>query len=268
MDRFLRWTGRETVFFLTAFAWLCTGVTVGIVLSSDPDYLQGENFRLLYWHVPAAWWSLWAYGGATIGAFLYLWRKNPWWDRVSGAWCWVSWVWAIGCVWTGMLWGKTTWGVYWVWDARLTSMAALVAMLSAVPLIRRQGTAEQGAKRAAYWVLFGAWNVPLIKASVDWWNTLHQSSTITLQGSSASPSIVYTLGFATLAAWCWTLVWWIYRLRTSLLADRAYALTAYATNQNTSFSSSTSTSFSNSPIEKTNTETMGENKILQNRLKS
>ena len=87
-------------------------MTVGyLVWTGEGDYVQGEAYKMIYWHVPSAWWTLWSYGGATLGAFIYLWKKNPGWDRLSASWAKVALIWSMGTVWTGALWGKMTWGV-------------------------------------------------------------------------------------------------------------------------------------------------------------
>jgi heme exporter protein C len=224
MEKGLKWTKKEFMWLGLGMGWILMVMVGYLLFTSEGDYVQGESYKMIYWHVPAAWWTLWCYGGSSIGAFIYLWKKNPGWDKLSEAWANVALIWSILTVWTGALWGKITWGVYWVWDARLTSMAVLVIILLGLPILRSRGSPIEKAKRSAFWILLGAWNVPLIKASVDWWNTLHQSSTLTLTGSSASPSILFLLLISTLSAGFFTFVLFSLFLRHSFLSDRLLAL--------------------------------------------
>jgi heme exporter protein C len=206
-------------------------VAVCMIVWTEADTVQGEAYRIIYWHVPAAWWCLSTYIGATVSSFLYLWRKNPLWDKISWSWVQISFFWGVLTLITGSLWGKTTWGVYWVWDARLTTIAGLVIILLGVFILRKQLDPAVQAKYSAFWVILGAWNIPLIKASVDWWNTLHQGSSITLTGSALYPSILWTLLAATLASGCFTLILFICFLRQAILTDRVSILqNLWATN--------------------------------------
>jgi heme exporter protein C len=225
MERIIRWT-TDTVYaiLILGLCFWCT-VTCSLIIWTEVDSVQGEAYRIIYWHVPAAWWCFASYTGATLSAFLYLWKKNPLWDKISWSWVQVSFFWGVLTVITGSLWGKTTWGVYWVWDARLTTILGLVIILLGVFILRKRiGSPELQAKYSAFWVILGAWNIPLIKASVDWWNTLHQGSSISFTGSTLYPSILWTLLTATLSSGFLTWILFILFLRYSILWDRIFIL--------------------------------------------
>lgn len=174
--------------------WIC-------VYAVPVDQQQGEVARILFWHAPAAWACLSFYTAATVCALVYVWKRSPHMDLLSEACASVSRFWATLTMITGMLWGQCTWGTYWVWDARLTTLGLLTAMLWILPVLRRWGASQdpqRAALRCAYWTLLGFWNIPLTKMAVEWYNTLHQASTVTLQGSAAAPSttLLLLLGFA------------------------------------------------------------------------
>jgi heme exporter protein C len=173
-------------------------VAVGLywaLVLAPPDYQQGETVRIMYIHVPAATISM---GGylllAVLGASLLVWR-HPLAALMARATAPVGATFtAVGLI-TGSLWGRPMWGTYWVWDARLTSFLLLFFLyLGHIALSRAYDDAERGDKAAAILALVGAINVPIIKFSVDWWNTLHQPASIMrLGGPSIHPTILYPL---------------------------------------------------------------------------
>ncbi len=174
--------------WLTAGSLLLLGYGwfAGLVLA-PPDYQQGEAFRIIYVHVPAAALSLSVYSGmAVAGAVALIWRmKLAECVLVAAAPVGAS-LTALALI-TGMLWGKPMWGTYWVWDARLTSELVLLFLYLGVMLIAQAIEEPRRAARAAAWLaIVGAINVPIVKYSVDWWNSLHQGSTILKLGA---PSI-------------------------------------------------------------------------------
>ncbi len=174
------WAGRLLPWVLgTGFALLACGLYWGLY-AAPPDYQQGEAYRIIYVHVPAAWLSLFAYVVmAAAGAAALVWRvKLAEIVCVESAPVGASFT-ALALV-TGMLWGKPTWGAYWVWDARLTSELILlflyfgvIALHSAIPDPRK------AARAAGLLAVIGVVNVPIIHYSVVWWNTLHQGPTVT-----------------------------------------------------------------------------------------
>ncbi|MGB3724020.1 MAG: heme ABC transporter permease [Pacificimonas sp.] len=168
------------------------------------DYLQGESVRMLYIHVPMAWLASAGYFGLGIAAFSALVWKHPLAEVALAATAPVGAVFAALCLLTGAIWGKPTWGTWWVWDGRLTSVLVLLFLyLGVIALIRAHDEPQRGAKMASVLALVGLVNLPIIKFSVEWWNTLHQPASITLSGSSIDsamlwPLLISALGFSLL----------------------------------------------------------------------
>lgn len=193
---------------------------------SPPDYQQSETVRIMYVHVPAAWLGLAAYGGLGVASFVYfVWRHNLA-DLAARSIAPVGAVFTALCLVTGALWGKPTWGAWWVWDARLTSMLVLLLLYLGYMALRAALEDERLAARAgAILAMAGLINLPVIKFSVDWWNTLHQPASVfrfdgpTIHASKLWPLSVMALAFTLLLA---TLV--LVRMRTLLLTRRAEAL--------------------------------------------
>ncbi|TGY89319.1 heme ABC transporter permease [Marinicauda algicola] len=193
---------------------------------SPPDYQQSETVRIMYVHVPAAWLGLAAYAGLGVASFVYfVWRHNLA-DLAARAIAPVGAVFTALCLVTGALWGKPTWGAWWVWDARLTSMLVLLLLYLGYMALRAALEDERLAARAgAILAMAGLINLPVIKFSVDWWNTLHQPASVfrldgpTIHASKLWPLSVMALAFTMLLA---TLI--LVRMRTLLLTRRAEAL--------------------------------------------
>ena len=169
---------------------------------APPDYLQGESYRIIFIHVPSAWVSMFAYTAmAGAGAAALIWHTKL--SEIA-----VVAIAPIGAGFTaitlvtGMLWGRPTWGAYWVWDARLTSELVLLFLyLGVIGLASAYGDARRGARAAALLSLVGLVNLPIIHYSVRWWNTLHQGSTVRMFGeSSIHGSMLWALLAAALAA--------------------------------------------------------------------
>src|SRR5579862_7451242 len=162
---------------------------------SPPDYQQGDTVRIMYLHVPSAWMALSIYSlMAAASAVALVWR-HPVAELVAKAAAPIGAVFTALCLVTGSLWGQPMWGTWWVWDARLTSV--LVLLLLYFGVLALYWTAEdpgRGARAAAILALVGAVNLPIIKFSVDWWNTLHQGESIfRVGGSTIDPSILAPL---------------------------------------------------------------------------
>jgi heme exporter protein C len=176
------------------------GLYLGL-FRAPPDYLQGETARIMYIHVPSAWMSMLAYGLMAAMAFIALvWRirmvevlmisSAP----VGAAFTLVALI-------TGALWGRPTWGTYWVWDARLTSELVLFFLyLGAMGLHAAIDEPRKAARATSLLVLVGVVNLPIIHYSVEWWNTLHQPSSIGMGGSSIHPSMLWPLLIMAIAA--------------------------------------------------------------------
>jgi heme exporter protein C len=192
--RFLRLARVLTpVLALGGLAVVGLGLFIGL-FASPPDYLQGETVRIMYLHVPAAWLSMSGYlGVALAGATALVWR-HPLADVAMRAAAPVGALFAGICLVTGSIWGRPTWGTWWVWDARLTSMLVLFLLfLGIVALGGAYDDRERGSRAAAILALVGLVNLPIIKFSVEWWNTLHQPASIRLSGSSIHPEMLQPL---------------------------------------------------------------------------
>ena len=174
------------------------GFAVGLylaLLQSPPDYQQGETVRIMFVHVPAAWLSMAGYALlAVLGASLLVWR-HPLAALMARATAPVGACFALVCLATGSLWGRPMWGTYWVWDARLTSMLLLFFLyLGHIALSRAYDDPDRGDRAAAILALVGVINLPIIKFSVDWWNTLHQPASLTrLDAPAIHPAILMPL---------------------------------------------------------------------------
>ena len=158
---------------------LAVGVYLAFFVSPE-DYQQGKTVRIMFVHVPSAWLSMGGYAMlAALGASLLVWR-HPLAALMARAAAPVGASFAAVCLLTGSLWGRPMWGTYWVWDARLTSMLLLFFLyLGHIALSRAYDSPERGDRAAAILALIGVIKLPIIKFSVDWWNTLHQPASIT-----------------------------------------------------------------------------------------
>lgn len=161
---------------------------------APPDYLQGEVVRIIYIHVPTAWLGTMGYGAlALAGAVGLVWR-HPLAFVAARAIAPAGAVFAAVCLMTGSIWGRPAWGTWWVWDARLTSMLLLFFLyLGVIALQSAFDSRERSERAAAILALVGAVNLPIIKFSVEWWNTLHQGASITLTGSTIAGPILHPL---------------------------------------------------------------------------
>jgi heme exporter protein C len=175
------------VFGLLAFVLLVTGTVWGLAFA-PADYQQGNSFRVIYIHVPTALVSQSAYmlmGAA--GLVLLVWRMKLA-DMVLAAAVPFGMSMTALALFTGAVWGKPTWGAWWVWDARTTSMLVLLFLYFGLYALRAAIPREETAGRAcAVLALVGTVNIPIIKYSVDWWLTLHQPATFTLTEAPAMP---------------------------------------------------------------------------------
>jgi heme exporter protein C len=170
-----RLLGPVTLVALALTAWL------GLVVT-PPDKIQGDLARLVYVHPAIAWVALYlSFGTAAIASALYLWSRTRSMvvDRVAHCAMEVSLVFIVLTLITGSIWGRPTWGVWWAWDARLTSTAILgVLALGYLALRRANDDPALRARRSAVFAILSAINVPIIHFSVQWWKTLHQGATV------------------------------------------------------------------------------------------
>ena len=165
------------------------------VLGAPDDYQQGATVKIMFLHVPAAWLGMFGWGIMSVAALGTLVWRHPLADVAAKAAAPIGAAFTFICLITGSLWGRPMWGTYWVWDARLTSV--LVLFLLYLGVLALYWTAEdpgRGARAAAVLTLVGAVNIPIIKFSVDWWNTLHQpASVFRMSGSAIDQSILVPL---------------------------------------------------------------------------
>ncbi|HHB82597.1 MAG TPA: heme ABC transporter permease [Devosia sp.] len=186
-----------------------TIVTFGIGLwyaffNSPPDYQMGETVRIMYIHVPNAWLSQMVYAIMAVSAVGSLVWRHPLADVSMKAAAPLGAAFTAVALFTGALWGRPTWGTFWEWDGRMTSTLILFLMyIGLVALWSTFNDQSKGARTIAVFTLVGAINIPIIKFSVDWWNTLHQPSIISTEGLSmpasiATPLLVMMLAFTLL----------------------------------------------------------------------
>src|SRR5689334_22679212 len=161
----------------------CAGFTaVGLYFAlvvSPADYQQSETVRIMYVHVPAAWMALAVYLGIAVAGALSLVWKHPLADVAARAMAPIGAAFTALCLITGSLWGQPTWGTWWVWDARLTSVLVLFFLyVGYIAVVNGFDDPTRGARAGAVLALVGVVNLPIIKFSVDWWNTLHQPASV------------------------------------------------------------------------------------------
>ena len=158
---------------------------------SPPDYIQGDSVRIMYVHVPSSFIALGFFGFIGIASILNLIFKIKFVSLMAKSLAPIGCIFSLISIVTGSLWGKPTWGIWWVWDARLTSMAILLLFYLAYIFIWKYvKNFEKANKISSVIGIIGLFNLPVIKYSVDWWNTLHQPSSITL---TSAPTIHYTM---------------------------------------------------------------------------
>ncbi|HEX4880009.1 MAG TPA: heme ABC transporter permease CcmC [Limnobacter sp.] len=186
---------------LTGVALLGTGLYKGLALA-PVDAQQGEVYRAIYVHVPAAWMSMFLYLVAVGYAVLnWLYRSDVSAVMMRALLPTGAWMTALA-LFTGALWGKPTWGTYWVWDARMTSELLLLFIYLGLMALAQLATDRAKADRVlSVGLLLGAFNIPLIYLSVVFWNTLHQGYSVSLSGSRIHPDIATSLWLCVLGFW-------------------------------------------------------------------
>lgn len=193
--------------FVLCFMALAYGLVAGL-LYAPADYQQGEVYRVMYIHVPAAIWSLGVYVGMSIAALMFLVWKLKVADVVVTCAARLGALFTVLTLITGSIWGKPTWGTWWIWDARLTSELLLLFIYMGIIAIRAAIPDKlQASKAASIVTLIGLVNIPIIHYSVYWWNTLHQGDSLSLFGKSTiAPSMLHPL-LAMIAAFFFYSVW-------------------------------------------------------------
>ena len=212
-------TSRAPKYVLLLFVIvLSVGLTEALILSPK-DYKQSDSVRIMYVHVPAAWISLGIFSSITflsISGFIF---KNKNFFLISKSLAPSGFVFNIIALVTGAIWGKPTWGTWWAWDARITSMLILALFYGMYLLAWRiYEDKEQVVKITSMIAILGAINVPIIKYSVDWWNTLHQLPSINvLSNNSIHESMLIPLGIMTAAFALFSLLIFLMKYNTELI---------------------------------------------------
>ncbi|MBM3527757.1 MAG: heme ABC transporter permease [Alphaproteobacteria bacterium] len=193
-SRFLALTARLMPWLIGATV-LAFAVGLVMVKGAPDDYQQGATVKIMFIHVPSAWLAMGIWALMAIATFGTLVWRHPLADVAAKAAAPIGAAFTALCLITGMLWGRPMWGTYWVWDARLTSVLVLFLMyLGVIALWRTVEDPSRAARAAAILTLVGALNLPIIKWSVDWWNTLHQpASVVRLAGPAIHPTILMPL---------------------------------------------------------------------------
>ena len=192
--RFLRIARPATSWLLVLGVVLSLAGAAGALFVIPPDYLQGETVRILHIHVPTAWLGMGGWTGLAVAALMQIVWRHPLAAVAGRAIAPVGATFTALCLLTGSIWGRPTWGTWWEWDGRLTSMLLLLFLYfgyMALSAAERERGPE--GRLAAIFGLVGAVNLPIIHFSVQWWNTLHQGESIELTGTSIAPALLWPL---------------------------------------------------------------------------
>src|SRR5438552_3926261 len=214
-DAILPWCAGATLILLIA------GLYLGLFVA-PADYQQGESVRIMYVHVPAAWMAMFVYACLALASAVALIWRHPLADLAAQAASPIGACFTFIALVTGSLWGKPMWGTCWVWDARLTSVLVLFFLyLGHIALAHGFESAERGERAGAVLALVGIVNLPIIKFSVDWWNTLHQPASIfRLGGPTIDPSILWPLLIMALGFTFFFITLLLLRVRSEFLATK------------------------------------------------
>jgi heme exporter protein C len=202
------------VFTLLAIVLTVIGLYIGFFVAPT-DYQQGEAYRIIFIHVPAAWMSMFIYVVMAMYAFIGLVWNIKMSEMMASALAPTGAMFAFIALWTGALWGKPTWGTYWVWDARLTSELILLFLyIGFMSLESAIDDPRRASKASALIAVVGVVNVPIIYFSVKWWNTLHQ-------GASVSPTMAPKMAETMLTAMMiMSFAFWMYAIAVVLVRAR------------------------------------------------
>jgi heme exporter protein C len=231
--RFLALSGRILPWLAGASALVILAGLYLALLASPADYQQGETVRIMYIHVPSAWLALALYTIMTVSAVGTLVWRHPLADVSQKAAAPIGAAFTFLCLVTGSLWGKPMWGTWWVWDARLTSVLVLFLIyLGIMALWRAIEEPSQAARAVAVLTLVGFVNIPIVKFSVDWWNTLHQpASVLRLDGPAIDPSMLWPLLVMAVGFTLFALALHMAGMRTEILRRRVRSLTLRAADR-------------------------------------
>jgi heme exporter protein C len=224
--RFMRLSGAVLPFLAgSTIIVLAVGLYLALAVA-PPDYQQGESVRIMFVHVPAAWMALLVYLVMAVASLVALVWRHPLAEIAARAAAPLGAAFTLVCLVTGSLWGRPMWGTWWAWDARMTSVLVLFFLyLGYIALVNAFDDMSRGARAGSVLALVGIVNLPIIKFSVDWWNTLHQAESVfraggpTIDSSMLWPLLVMAVGYLLLFK---TLL--LVRMRTALNERKARAL--------------------------------------------
>lgn len=208
---------------LVLFAW-----GLYLCFASPEDYQQGDTVRIMYIHVPAAWMALFTYLVMGVASFFGLIFRHALADAAAKAAAPIGAVFTALALITGSLWGKPMWGTWWEWDGRMTSVLVLLLFYIGYIALHASIEDEQRAARStAILALIGLINLPIIKFSVDWWNTLHQGASVFRPGGpTVAPAMLWPLLMMALAYKALFVWLWLIRIDTEILSRKYYGLRA------------------------------------------
>ena len=206
---------------LAALGLLGVGAYLGLV-ASPPDHRQGEAVRIMYVHVPAAWLAMQAYAVVAAASLVgFVWRHRLA-DVAARRALPIGLAFTVLALATGAVWGRVTWGVWWDWDPRLTSMLVLAFLYAGLIAVWQVMDEARAARTAALLAMLGAVNLPVIKFSVDWWDSLHQKATVIRPDGPAMPAgMLWPLGLMALGYTALFGFVLVLRMRADLAARRA-----------------------------------------------
>jgi heme exporter protein C len=224
--RFMRLSGAVLPFLASStILVLAVGLYLALAIA-PPDYQQGESVRIMFVHVPAAWMALLVYLVVAVASLVAMVWRHPLAEIAAQAAAPLGAAFTLVCLVTGSLWGRPMWGTWWAWDARMTSVLVLFFLyLGYIALVNAFDDMTRGARAGSVLALVGVVNLPVIKFSVDWWNTLHQAESVfraggpTIDSSMLWPLLVMAVGYLLLFK---TLL--LVRMRTALNERKARAL--------------------------------------------
>lgn len=234
--RFLALASRLIPFLALASTVLIAAGVYAAFFVAPADYQQGETVRIMYIHVPSAWLSMGCYSLMALSALGTLIWRHPLADVSAKALLPIGMAFTFICLVTGSFWGRPMWGTWWVWDARLTSVLILFLMYCGIMALWNAFDDPARAGRAvAIMTLAGAVNIPIIKFSVDWWNTLHQpASVFRMGGPSIHPTMLWPLLVMASGFLLLTIALQLNGMRTEILRRRIRTLSLMATQPDVS----------------------------------
>lgn len=216
--RFMKISQKLWGFFMMMCIILMMGSVYLAINVTNTDFQQGENFKMIYIHVASAWMTLVFYGVTAGFSFIYLVNQHVLFYLIARSHAILGVNFSIITLVTGSLWGRPTWGSFWVWDARLTSVLILFFIYLGYFIMERSHPIRKKAiTNSSIWAILGFINIPIIKYSVYWWNTLHQSGSITQNYITLDVSIYIAVLLCLMGIICYTITIFILEMRKYMI---------------------------------------------------